>query len=393
MPLESIAFKEILLNIAGYLSNTDIKAFRYALPNFERITDISTLLSFQPWQRRLEEFTTAADAAYEAIDKEKKRMQKLTGPVSASTLNLDIPEVCQMEDNVFPQMLQDMEIPLSDSKVLLDAVFLSLLRLGNFKSGSKVLRSLLEPDTEEASLRLRAALEVYVPIKDIVKLLPSPIPSSWQSIPFQVQDRILVTGYLLFSKLRPQDIIHLLPRTATNGYISESAVAEYFSYLLLFLRVFHFDNVLWMDILYSTKDPATDRVRWVYMNGSPVSGAGLKALRKRIEDWFRTFHEPPILVSTDPKQSVLTREQQKFVDTDIGRGEIFKVRAFAGTGKTKCLVDYAQKRPRKKILYVAYNRQAKLDSELRFQRCYNVSPLDLDKPIRLADTDLLMELG
>ncbi|KAF8246563.1 P-loop containing nucleoside triphosphate hydrolase protein [Wilcoxina mikolae CBS 423.85] len=64
--------------------------------------------------------------------------------------------------------------------------------------------------------------------------------------------------------------------------------------------------------------------------------------------------------------STLTEEQQKVVDMDIGRGDLMKVRAYAGTGKTRSLVEYAKKRPGKRFLYIAFNKSAETDAKTKF---------------------------
>lgn len=62
----------------------------------------------------------------------------------------------------------------------------------------------------------------------------------------------------------------------------------------------------------------------------------------------------------------LTDEQKNVVDTDVGPGELMKVRAYAGTGKTRSLVEYAKKRPQKRFLYIAFNASAAVDARGRF---------------------------
>ncbi|TGZ84131.1 P-loop containing nucleoside triphosphate hydrolase protein [Ascodesmis nigricans] len=62
----------------------------------------------------------------------------------------------------------------------------------------------------------------------------------------------------------------------------------------------------------------------------------------------------------------LTEEQRRIVDTDLKQGSLMKIRAFAGTGKTRSLVEYARKRPRKSFLYVAFNASARMDAEKKF---------------------------
>jgi F-box protein, helicase, 18 len=62
----------------------------------------------------------------------------------------------------------------------------------------------------------------------------------------------------------------------------------------------------------------------------------------------------------------LTPEQEAVVARDLAPGEVVKVIAFAGTGKTTTLVRYAAARPRMRFLYVAFNKSVQLDAAARF---------------------------
>ena len=61
-----------------------------------------------------------------------------------------------------------------------------------------------------------------------------------------------------------------------------------------------------------------------------------------------------------------TDEQQAIIDCDVNPEDIVAVTAFAGTGKTACLVMFAEAHPDKKILYLAYNRAMREEADLRF---------------------------
>lgn len=61
--------------------------------------------------------------------------------------------------------------------------------------------------------------------------------------------------------------------------------------------------------------------------------------------------------------SQLTREQTAVVQSSAS---LLAVDAFAGTGKTSTLVAYAQARPRKRILYIAFNKSVATDAKERF---------------------------
>ncbi len=62
----------------------------------------------------------------------------------------------------------------------------------------------------------------------------------------------------------------------------------------------------------------------------------------------------------------LTNEQAKIVQSDLKPGDILKVMAFAGTGKTTTLVAYAKKRPDLRFLYVAFNKSVQLEAVGKF---------------------------
>ncbi len=58
-----------------------------------------------------------------------------------------------------------------------------------------------------------------------------------------------------------------------------------------------------------------------------------------------------------------TTEQQAVIDS---RGRLVAVDAFAGTGKTSTLVQYALARPNKRILYIAFNKSVAAEAKERF---------------------------
>jgi F-box protein 18 (helicase) len=64
----------------------------------------------------------------------------------------------------------------------------------------------------------------------------------------------------------------------------------------------------------------------------------------------------------------LTEEQISIVRCDLLPGEILKVMAFAGTGKTTTLVEYAKARRRMRFLYVAFNKSVQLEADQKFPK-------------------------
>lgn len=61
---------------------------------------------------------------------------------------------------------------------------------------------------------------------------------------------------------------------------------------------------------------------------------------------------------------IFTQEQEAIINSS---GNI-KVNAVAGSGKTSTLVEYAKRRPDERILYLVFNRSAKLDAEKKFKK-------------------------
>ncbi|KAF3187547.1 hypothetical protein TWF225_004252 [Orbilia oligospora] len=360
---------ETLLHITGYLSNDDVAAFTRVLPY---LSPLVSRKSFRRWQRLVEDFTYRLHDTFDSIENDRRQRNDIPVPVNATALKAEPSKAAAFEDVYLPKILAEMGIILQERQLIqLDDIFLSLRELGN--GAGTAFSPLVDcPDPEESSRILRSALNNILPIDLVKSLLPSTISENTDSIPFATFDLILLTGYLLFAELQPKDIITLRPRYSTQGYISEQALVEYLSYILLFLRIFGLIQACAQDIVRSTKNGTTDRVQWKFTDGSPLSGQALQILERRIESWFADFYEVQTYSVSGSQKLPLTREQQIFVDSDIRKGEVFKVRAYAGTGKTKCLVDYAKKRPHKKILYVAYNKMAKLDADLRFKECYKV---------------------
>lgn len=64
----------------------------------------------------------------------------------------------------------------------------------------------------------------------------------------------------------------------------------------------------------------------------------------------------------------LTDEQTAIAQCDVEPGEILKIVAFAGTGKTTTLVEYAKARPHMRFLYIAFNKSVQLEATDKFPR-------------------------
>ena len=62
----------------------------------------------------------------------------------------------------------------------------------------------------------------------------------------------------------------------------------------------------------------------------------------------------------------LTQEQKDITTCDLLPGQILKVIAFAGTGKTSTLIEYAKARPQMRFLYIAFNKSVQKEAERKF---------------------------
>lgn len=68
----------------------------------------------------------------------------------------------------------------------------------------------------------------------------------------------------------------------------------------------------------------------------------------------------------------VTPEQAKIASTPFDPNTVLLVQAYAGTGKTRTLVEFANNNTTKSILYLAYNRELCEDAKRRFAACPHV---------------------
>ncbi|CAD6887304.1 unnamed protein product [Tilletia controversa] len=85
-------------------------------------------------------------------------------------------------------------------------------------------------------------------------------------------------------------------------------------------------------------------------------------------DALERFFRPRIYIPPPGSANKLTSEQRAFVDTDVFPGEVIKIQAYAGTGKTTSLIEYAKARPHRLMLYLAFNKAAQEDASKKFPR-------------------------
>ncbi|KAJ1033883.1 hypothetical protein NDA16_000091 [Ustilago loliicola] len=110
---------------------------------------------------------------------------------------------------------------------------------------------------------------------------------------------------------------------------------------------------------------------------------------------INTFFEPDrVLPESGPSINPsfqLTHEQERFVRRDVRPGELIKVQAFAGTGKTRSLLAYAERRPNKRFLYIAFNKAAADEARRRFPdhvQCRTMHSVALCQVVRTAGQDI-----
>lgn len=223
-----------------------------------------------------------------------------------------------------------------------------------------------EPNTKLPSLHIPSQsflslLESrYPPIKLIQTLIGSSIvPDEGSHYLDTCTLYKLLTAYLYFTELVPDAIPLLLYeavlQTNKPTYHDPTLedihhdLLEYFCLLSVFLFAIDKDETL-------TGCVTPDLVLFNDYT-PPLTQQSARILYNRLNRWIDSYFavwSPPKPV--EGRESVLTAEQQRVVDTDIGPGDLIKVMAYAGTGKTKCLVQYAAKRPEKKFLYIAFNK-------------------------------------
>lgn len=108
---------------------------------------------------------------------------------------------------------------------------------------------------------------------------------------------------------------------------------------------------------------------------------------------INTFFEPDRLLSATGANLTfqLTHEQDRFVRRDVRPGELIKVQAFAGTGKTRSLLAYAERRPHKRFLYIAFNKAAAEEARRRFPehvQCRTMHSVALCQVVRTAGQEI-----
>ncbi|XP_071160751.1 F-box DNA helicase 1-like [Mytilus edulis] len=96
-------------------------------------------------------------------------------------------------------------------------------------------------------------------------------------------------------------------------------------------------------------------------NSSPVSMGEFETTNnnKAVEETFARN-------SIRDKSKQMTHEQTRIVNYDVQPGDIIKIVAFAGTGKTSTLVTYTKMRPNMRFLMVVYNKSVSEYAKTQF---------------------------
>ncbi|KAM4678436.1 F-box DNA helicase 1-like [Discoglossus pictus] len=86
--------------------------------------------------------------------------------------------------------------------------------------------------------------------------------------------------------------------------------------------------------------------------------------------YYLNIREQKISHRSSRKETVIcpTEEQQQIISHDLCDGDVVKVEAFAGTGKTRTLIEYANNWKDRKFLYVAFNRTTKTKAKRIFPK-------------------------
>lgn len=286
--------------------------------------------------------------------------------------------------------------PIIMPAIKLKMVFYALEHLSETKLGRLRLLPLLCPLSKITDILTQR----YSRPELIQKFVPISLLPRSSSLPGSVAETAatykIFTAYLLFTALTPNGVLGVLSDAllaqgrdiyAVRGE-QEMAIVEFFHFLRLFLLMYEYDRAL----------------RHRGLEDKITSPQGRKILAGRLDVWIRGYFRPerplpppsalatPVMrynvaqntstnsVPPQPKRTsmeyrpsssgsrrgmssgstsesyflnsspsdnpgpILTGEQMRIVRTDVISGDLMKVRAYAGTGKTMSLTEYAKAR-------------------------------------------------
>lgn len=222
----------------------------------------------------------------------------------------------------------------------------------NVLSGNAKLRP-MDVNLHELMLLLNGKFGPYKVVKKLVNrtLSLSSTKPDWLLIDpsersFSVY-RVL-TAYLFYTSLTPQDIRSVLSTPSVIeglSAIDDSLIKEYFSFLLLYLEMCESDDDL--RLKYPKTKKGLKEALIIQEDLEDFFGRqSRRVLMGRLKDCLFLYNSNGGFAPEKPviHRSGLTGEQKEIVELDLNIGEVLKIKAFAGTGKTTVLTEYAKAR-------------------------------------------------
>jgi len=107
------------------------------------------------------------------------------------------------------------------------------------------------------------------------------------------------------------------------------------------------------------------RIRVTFKNNSKESSEK-RILSREVKNWIDEKDQSEFTEEQAKSAFELTDEQKEIVAQDLFGNSTMKIIAFAGTGKTATLLEYAKRRPNLRFLYVAFNKSVQKEAERKF---------------------------
>lgn len=289
-------------------------------------------------------------------------------------------------------------------RITLEMVFCALEHLSETKLRHLRLLPLLCP----LSPMTYILTQRYPRLELIQKFIPVPLLPQSSSLPGSIAETAaiyrILTAYLFCTDLTPNDILRVLSDAssmhgrdvdAVRGD-QEIALVEYFHFLRLFLMMYEYDQTLrgevprndlmslqgrriltgrldtWIRGYFRPERPLPPPPALATLvtrhNMTQDSCLGSAPTWNELERTVSVGYRPPSSGSRQASSGplhhinsspldylpaaslqnapalILTKEQEQIVKTDIISGDLIKVRAYAGTGKTMSLTEYAKAR-------------------------------------------------
>lgn len=158
----------------------------------------------------------------------------------------------------------------------------------------------------------------------------------------------VLTAYLFYTSLTPQDIRGILSTPSVIDGLSaidNDLIKEYFSFLLLYLEMCEADDDLPQK--YPKSKKGLKEALIIQEDSEDFFGRqSRRVLMGRLKDYLFLYNSNGGFAPEKPviHKSGLTGEQKEIVELNLNIGEVLKIKAFAGTGKTTVLTEYAKAR-------------------------------------------------